>query len=63
MAHAQLSNLNLKYFTQKFFSFYQGTAVYICIKKKCLFLCSEYKAHKMKNFKHTGLHGEGSLTI
>lgn len=63
MAHAHLSKLNLKYFTQIVFSFYQGTAVYVFFLKKCLFLCSEYKAHKMNIFLSTQGYREGSPTI
>lgn len=63
MAHAHLSNLKILY-SKNVFSFHQGTAVCICIFfKKCLFLGSEYKAHKMKFFKHRSYSEKAALLL
>ena len=52
MAHAHLSNLNLKYL--KFFQLLPGNCGTYLHFKKCLFLWSGYKAHEMKLPKHEG---------
>lgn len=48
MAHAHLSNLNLKYFTQKNVQLYQGTATYTAF----VFFQSAYSVLRIQSTKN-----------